>query len=82
MKLPHISYNVIIIILLYLYLYVQSCHFNKNISIKIKFMGVETRLDRRLAKLIFTMINNNNDVVNDVVKSITIFKLSGPIALY
>ena len=35
---------------------------------------IETRLDRRLAKFVFTMINNNNDVV----KSITRFKLFSP----
>ena len=35
---------------------------------------IETMLDRRLAKFVFTMINNNNDVV----KSITRFKLFSP----
>ena len=39
-----------------------------------KGIYIETRLDRRLAKVIFTMIKHNNDVV----KSITIFKLFSP----
>ena len=41
------------------------------IIMKLRGGGIETRLDRRLAKCLFTMLNNNNDVV----KSITRFKL-------
>ena len=42
---------------------------NRTHTIKIK-VDIETRLDRSLAKFIFTIINHNNDVVKSITRFI------------